>query len=214
MRQRKARLELAADLLLKRMGKLNAIVVLQALGIERLVVERIVRQAMDQHRLGFVEEIVDAVVQPRQQNSAGTQDTIALAPDRLNLANVAVGHGMHDHVERFVRKRQRLRHIRANNLNVVALARGDHSLGLKLALGIVQHRTARACRRKQRHLLAAAAGQAQHVEPLEIRKPVRGHGNRRRQHNAPVALLCREILLMGDGSAPFPVVFDPAVDRL
>ena len=174
--QREARAELAAQLLLHRVGELNAAVV--GLKLRHLlgVFERIEGEGVDDAFLVVVEHEGDAVVQPAEQRAALLQHAIALAEDRLDRLHIAVRYGMHDEIERFIRKGQRLRHVGAHDVDGIALARGHDALAFELAGRIIEHGAARAHRREQGHLLPAAAGQPQHALALYVAQPCGGHG--------------------------------------
>ena len=119
---------------------------------------------------------------------------------------------MHDEIERFVLKGQRLRHVGAHDLDGIALARGHDALTFELAGRIVQHGAARAHRREQGHLLPAAAGQTQHALALHIAQPRVGHGFRGREENRRAAFEGGQIRFVRYGLSPFPALLDPLVD--
>ena len=73
---------------------------------------------------------------------------------------------MEDQIEAVFVKRQAFGHVGADNGDVIPLALRDQSLGIQLPLRIVQHRTLRAQRGENRHLLPAAGGKPQHALAL------------------------------------------------
>lgn len=71
VQQLQSRLELARELLVRGVGKLNAAFVLFQLPHLRFILERVERERVDDPRFVLVEGEVQAVVKPGQQPSAG-----------------------------------------------------------------------------------------------------------------------------------------------
>jgi len=111
-------LQLASNLLLKRMRELDAVLH----GVERRHVlgipQRVERQAVHRPLLSVVERVPEAVVEARQQATTRLQDAMALVPERLDLLYVAVRDGMEDEVELPIRKGKRTRHVASNDLDL------------------------------------------------------------------------------------------------
>lgn len=70
---------------------------------------------------------------------------------------------MKDQVKGSIRERQGQRHIRPHQLNGVTFPARNRFVGGQLRRRIIQQGTIRARSGKNGHLLAAAAGQAQHT---------------------------------------------------
>ncbi len=71
---------------------------------------------------------------------------------------------MEDEVELPVRKGKRLRHVASNDLYLVALALGDHQLGLQLAGRVIEHGAPCPESGEAGHLLTSAAGAPQYAQ--------------------------------------------------
>ena len=119
---------------------------------------------------------------------------------------------MEDQVEAGIVKRQRLRHIGSDDIDMIPFPGGHQSIPLQLFPGIIQHAAVRAPGDEDRHLLPAAAGQAQPPPAFQIAQPVLGHGLGRGQHHLPLPCQGLLIILVRYGNAPFPAFVYPAVD--
>ena len=131
--QCESRFELAADLFVERVRELHAGVFVEQQLPRTLVVERIKRQRICQRGLLVVEDVVDAVVVAANERTARLEHAVAFAEHRLHLLDIAIRHRIDNQVEALICKRQRLRHIRLNHFDVVALAICDFVLTLALA---------------------------------------------------------------------------------
>ena len=178
------------------------------------VAQRVEGELVDDAGLLGVHDVVDVVVGARQQPSAGAQHAEALTPDGEDLLHVAVGYRVEDEVELAIIERQALRHVRADNADVVALALGHSPLALYLQRRVVEHRALRAACRENGHLLTAAARQAEDPLALQVAEPCVGHWLCGREEDVPLARECALVHLVGDGLSPFPALLHPAVDRL
>ena len=196
------------------MGKLNPPVVLHRLLIERFVLQRIIGKPIaDRSFLFLSEKIIEAIVQPRQQDSALFQHPEALPPDGKHILHVAVGNRMKNQVKAFRPKWQRLRHIRPDQIDGIPLPLCHQLFHAKLLFGIIQNRTFCSRRRENGHLLAASGSKAQHPGSFQITEPVPGDRLCRRQIYLPFSLRRLHPGIMINGSSPFPSVFYPAINR-
>ena len=121
---------------------------------------------------------------------------------------------MEDQVELPVVEGQPFGHVRADDLDIVALALGDPALVLQHPRRIVQHRAPRPQRRKDGHLLSAAAGQPEQPLSPQLAQPFVGHEPHRRELHVPAALQRRRVFRMLDGLSPLPAAVYPAIDGL
>ena len=213
IRQPEARLELAAELLLERMGELNAAVLLLELAHLLRIAQRVEGQGVDDALLVLVDDEIRADVIAAEQDAALFQDAEALAKDRNDLLDIAVRDRVEDQIEALVLKRKRFGHIGLDDAQFVALPGGDHRFAFQLAVGVIQDRADCACSGEDRHLLAAAACEAEQIFPAQVAEPRPRHGLRRRQQHRPVAGLCPLVCLAADRPAPDPALVNPAVDR-
>ncbi len=94
---------------------------------------------------------------------------------------------MKNYIELSVVKRQRLCHIRADELRRIPLAFCDGYLAVYLRLGIIEHGALRAERRKNGYLLSSARGKPQKFFALYIPEPFVRNGFGRRQQNLPLS---------------------------
>ena len=135
----------------------------------------------------LVKDVVDARVQAAEQYAALLQDPEALPENGPDLLHIAIGYGVENKVEHAVRKGERLRHVRLDDLNRVSLPLRHHPLPGALFAGVVQHRTAPAQSGKDGHLLSPSAGQAQDLPAPQLPEPLVGDGPDRRQVYVPSA---------------------------
>ena len=90
VREPEAGLELAADLLVERVGELHAIVAAHGFRIQRRIFERVERQAAHDGRFVLADDVVDAVVQSAEQDASRLEHAPALAKDGADVLNIAV----------------------------------------------------------------------------------------------------------------------------
>jgi hypothetical protein len=87
--------------------------------------------------------------------------------------------------------------------DLIGFTLSDPSFAGELRIGVIQDGAFGAQSAENRHLLAAAAGQAQHLGPAQVRKPAFRHRPAWRQHHLPLAALRPHVFLVADRLALF-----------
>ena len=120
-----------------------------------------------------VEDVQVGVHEPGQEPAAGSQHPERLPPDRLDVRAEQVRHRVKHQVEAAVAEGAQVPHVAQHGRDGQPLAARDQFVLGQLPRRVVEYRHPRPGRGEHRALLAAAAGQAQHVQPGDIgREPV------------------------------------------
>ena len=119
---------------------------------------------------------------------------------------------MEDEIEERVVVGQRFGHIRTQGVYGIAFSGRYSFFALDLLFRIVQHPAFRALGGKFGHLLSPAGGEAQDALATQLAQPALRYRLRRGEHYLPFPCHGFQVVLGGDGYAPFPSFIDPAVD--
>ena len=130
------------------------------------------------------------VLKAGEQDAAGLEHAVALAPDGQDIRHETVGHGMEDKIERAVFKTGEIAHIALHQIDGQAVALRHHGILRQLGWAVVKHGDARAQRGEDRPLLPAGGREAQHALARDGAYPILWHGLSRGENHFIIALPC------------------------
>ena len=201
-----------AKLLLRGVGKLDAVSVLHALAVQFRIPQRIERQRTGQCGVILLKKVVYPIVHSGQKNAAGFEHAEALAPDGCDLLHIAIGNRVKDTVKALFCKRKRLCHICLYDFDRVAFPLRHRFLTLQLEGGIVKYGAGCSQKGKDRHLLASSGSESQKTAPGKRWEPVMWDRFYRGEKNIPFSLPHTAAHLMGDWLPPLPAILHPLIN--